>query len=153
MLRGTLNLATEVCPTVTTQEVPLHGKKQSTFLAPLMKRPVTSGKTVFFQSPDLMNSIETSFRLLKKIPEYNSSEVEPLTVPVSGKVGFSATTSITQKNFGFGSLETKDIPAKPPEYDIPMEVFSRSKGTSFFRMESSQLKAFQGILFAMMRLH
>ena len=66
-----------------------------------------------------LQAVDKSFSLLKGIHPADSSKVDPLSVPVAGKVGLSMASSFRIADLGLGCLEEKDIPIRPPESDLP----------------------------------
>ena len=89
--------------------------------------------------------------MLKHIPTSDSSKVDPLSAPLSGKVGISMASSFKYAGFGFTYLENKAIPLRPPELDLPSEFLKRSGST--LKDDMKQLRSLQGIVHALLRLH
>ena len=76
--------ATSVCPELVKHVEPAKQSAPS-MLSKLMKHPSVEGKTVFRESEDFTKAVNETFKLLKRIPVRDTSAVDPLAVPITGK--------------------------------------------------------------------
>ena len=89
-----------VCPSLVTETDTKSHASSSNFMTSFMGQSRQSGKSVFIQNPDFLSTVKTSFRTLKLIPSADTSEVDPLSVPLAGKVGFQSVTEFRKNQFG-----------------------------------------------------
>ena len=78
-------MAKSVCPSLVTETIPSSHGSSSSFLTPLMGQPKQLGKSVFIESFDFIPTVNSSFINLKRIPSNDTSDVDPLAVPLSAR--------------------------------------------------------------------
>ena len=123
----------------------------ASLLSTIMRQPKVSEQKLFVQNPDYLSFVDRSFRLLKRIRPTDSSKVDPLAPPISGKVGLSLNSSFKFGECGIGCLENKNIPLRPPELDLPPEFTHPNKPG---RVEDSrQTKSLQSMVLALLCMH